>query len=307
MRNALFFLLLSCLLTATLNAAVIKETEAQHNKIFVIGQDVPSINDFSSALKDAPDGCMAYTAINDLRGLSEPVDHGAGVNNIDELIRIHPEYQVIQIGLYMRFMLKEIVQGGLDQNIIQLGKWIKKSGRDVYLRIGYEFDNPDNDYDPQQYIPAYRYIVDHLRRMDIPNVHFVWHTIAWKDGDWPAYDPLRWYPGDAYVDWVGISFFDPQREEERAVAAELARKINKPLMIAESSPFKRYSEQEKLEWIRKLFEYIKKNDVSFLSYINVNWDALPLFAAEKWGDARLQNNPVLMEEWQKQIEEFKKR
>jgi len=284
-----------------------------YSPIFVVGQDVRSINDFLSSLKefsgtkdiDYPDGFMAYTAINDLRGLSEPVDQGAGINYTDELIREHPQSQIIQIGLYMRYMLKEVVGGGLDQNIIQLGQWIKNSKKDVYLRIGYEFDNPDNDYDPQEYIHAYRYIVDKLREMDIPNVHFVWHTIAWKDKDWPAYDPLKWYPGDQYVDWVGISFFDPQRDKERDTAAKLARKINKPLMIAESSPFNQYTDEEKLQWIKKLFDYIKSNDVKFLSYINVNWDGLPLFKDQKWGDARLQKDPVLMEEWLRQVEQFR--
>ncbi len=281
--------------------------------IFLIGQDVRSIDDFMAALKDfpstkelhTPDGIMAYTAINDVRGLSEPVDHGAGVNYTDELFRKYPKVQIVQIGLYMKYMLKEVVQGGLDENINQLGQWIKSCGKRVYLRVGYEFDNPDNDYDPEQYVKAYRYIVDRIKKLAVPNVYFVWHTIAWKAQDWPAYDPMKWFPGDSYVDWVGISFFDSQRDEERDAAAELARKINKPLMIAESSPFNQYSVEGKLQWIKKLFEYIRVNKASFLSYINVNWDELPLFKAEKWGDARLENNPVLLEEFLKQIEQFR--
>ena len=281
-----------------------------HKPIFVVGQDVQSINDFFSSLRNLPntknihypDGFMAYTAINDLRGLSESVDQGAGVNYTDELIRNYPQCRIIQIGLYLKYMLKEIVGGGLDQNIVQLGRWIKNSKKDVYLRIGYEFDNPENDYDPQEYIQAYRYIVERLRKMDIPNVHFVWHTMAWRDKDSPVYGPLKWYPGDQYVDWVGISFFDAQRDQERDAAAVLARKIHKPLMIAESSPFFQYTDEEKLRWIKKLFDYVKNNDVKFLSYINVNWDDLTMFKTKKWGDARLQKSTVIMKEWLKQID-----
>ena len=76
-------------------------------------------------------------------------------------------------------------------------------------------------------------------------------------------------------------------------------------MIAESSPFKQYTIEEKLQWIKKLFNYIKNNDVKFLSYINVNWDSLPLFEAQKWGDARLQKSPVLMKEWLNQVKQFR--
>ena len=280
---------------------------------FLIGQDVQSIDDFLAALKTSPsvkdihypNGIMAYTAINDVRGLSESVDHGAGVNFVDESLQKYPVSQVVQIGLYMKFMLKEVVSGGLDDNITKMGRWIKNCNQRVYLRIGYEFDNPDNEYDPEEYIHAYRYVVDHLRKMDIPNVYFVWHTIAWRDPSWPIFDPMKWFPGDDYVDWVGISFFDSQRDEERETTAELARKLKKPLMIAESSPFNQYTVEGKLQWIRKLFKYIHDSDVQFLSYINVNWDVFPLFESQKWGDARLENSPPLMAEWLKQIEQYR--
>ncbi len=281
--------------------------------IYVVGQDTESISDFLLALNDFsernaavnPDGFMAYTAINDIRGLSEPVDHGAGMNCVDDLFQKYPRFPIVQIGLYMKYMLKEVLTGGLDQNIDKIGEWIKNSGKEVYLRIGYEFDSPDNEYDPQLYVQAYRYIVDRLRKMDVANVHFVWHTIAWRDQSWAPYDPMKWYPGDTYVDWVGISFFDSHQDTERIAAADLSRKLNKPLMIAESSPFNRYTVDKKRQWIDTLFQYIQENNVRFLSYINVNWDALPLFEKEKWGDARLQNDGVLMNHWLEKIEGYR--
>jgi len=292
-----------------------KPVPAHPNAVFIIGQDIQSIGDYLlhfqhfEGINDAhyPDGMMAYTAINDPRGLSESVDHGAGVNFVDGLIQAYPEYNIIQIGLYMRHMLKEVTSGGLDGNIFKIGDWIKNSGKDVYLRIGYEFDNPENGYDPQEYIKAYQYIVDKFRALGISNVHFVWHTIAWTDPNWPPFDPMKWYPGDEYVDWIGISFFDCDRDAEREAVAELARTKNKPLMIAESSPFNRYSNEEKLRWMQIFFEYVDKHNVKFLSYINVNWDQLPLFESQKWGDARLQNSSVLMGAWLKEIEKYRQK
>ncbi len=281
--------------------------EDSRDSIFVIGQDNKSIADYMVAMSQgkSPNGIMVYTAINDLRGLSQPVDQGAGVNYADELLHKYPQMQVVQIGLYMRYMLNEIVQGSFDKNIDLLGEWIKRSGKQVYLRIGYEFDNPDNEYDPGQYIKAYRYIVDRLKRDNVNNVYFVWHSIAWRDKGWPEYDPLKWYPGNEYVDWIGISFFDIKRDEERNIITKIAKSKNKPIMIAESSPFKQYTVEEKLGWIKKLFEYIKFNNVKFLSYINVNWDMLPLFKADEYGDARLLKDPILIEEWVKEINQFR--
>lgn len=309
MRGLKFIFIVGLLLISSLCHA--RETD---KNIFVVGQDTKSIADYCSYLKEyygnkndyLPDGFMVYTAINDPQGLWEPVDQGAGRNYADELIHTYPKAQIIQIGLYMRYMLREVVKGGLDQNIIQLGQWVKNSKKEVYLRVGYEFDNPENGYDPQEYVQAYRYIVEKLRSMDISNIHFVWHSIAWRDKDWPVTDPFKWYPGDQYVDWVGISFFDSQRDEERNAMAELARKIKKPLMIAESSPFKKYTQEEKLSWIKKLFEYIKNNDVKLLSYINVNWDELPMFKKEKWGDSRLERDRDLIKAWLREVEQFHK-
>jgi hypothetical protein len=303
---------ISLLLAVSCISIGFAEPELSSNKpLLVIGQDSKSISDFFTALEpfvaagdiSFPDGIMAYTAISDLRGLSEPVDHGAGVNYVDELLKKYPTIQIVQLGLYMRYALDDIARGLLDNNIDELSQWIERSGKQVYLRIGYEFDNPENDYDPQQYILAYRRIVNRLRKNGLTNVYFVWHTIAWKDKDWPAYQPLQWYPGDEYVDWIGISFFDAARTTERNIATELARDKNKPLMIAESSPFNQYTVESKVAWLQSLFNYVNANNVRFISYINVNWDALPMFSTEKWGDARLQNDPILMDELLKHIKQ----
>ena len=307
----LLILFLYPILSAPAQAAAIG---LDNQPTLVIGQDSQSISDFINRLSNSksaqdwfyPDGIMVYTAINDPRGLSEPADHGAGINHADDILRKFPKMQVVQIGLYLKYMLTEIVNGGLDENIDKLGKWIKDSKKDVYLRIGYEFDNPDNEYAPAEYVKAYRYIVDRLREFGVNTVHYVWHTIAWKDKTWPGYNPLAWYPGDEYVDWVGISFFDSKRDKERRLAVKIAHAKKKPLMIAESSPFNQYSVEEKSEWLNQLFEFISQNHIKFISYINVNWDDLLLFKAMKWGDARLQKHPELLEQWLRHIEKFRR-
>ncbi|MFA5087919.1 MAG: glycosyl hydrolase [Candidatus Omnitrophota bacterium] len=303
-----------CVLMGQASPASSAQASVASLPIFVIGQDIQSIEDFMGSLKripedegvSCPDGFMVYTAINDLRGLSEAVDHGAGINHADMLSQQYPQMSIIQIGLYMKYMLGEVARGGLDENIERLGRWIIRSGKDVYLRIGYEFDNPDNQYHPDDYIQAYRHIVDYLRSMNVDNVQFVWHSIAWCDAQWPAYDPGQWYPGDDYVDWVGLSFFDAQRDKERRLLTEFAESKGKPLMVAESSPFRQYSLEEKQQWVRKLFEYIDESGVSFLSYINVDWDNLELFAGEKWGDARLEREEILMKEFLARVSSWRR-
>ena len=64
-----------------------------------------------------------------------------------------------------------------------------------------EFDNPWFGFQPDLYVKAYRKIANALE--SIPGLHFVWHSWAA-----PRREPLEsFYPGDAYVDWVGVSVF----------------------------------------------------------------------------------------------------
>lgn len=309
MFNKLFSTLFLLTVMFSLSSAGIIKTKP----VFVIGQDNQSIEDYFSSLKESsatavsyPDGIMVYTSIDSVSGLNEPSYNGAGINYADDMLKKYPDIKVVQIGLYMKYMLDEVINGTFDQNIDKLGLWIKNSNKDVYLRIGYECDNTENDYNPEKYIEAYRHIANRLKDKNISNIYFVWHIIAWTSDKKNRYNPIIYYPGDDCVDLIGISFFDVSAVKERKIAGDIASAKKKPLMIAESSPFNRYSVENKLTWINALFKYVKDYKISFISYINVNWDELPMFEQQKWGDARLQQNKKLMQTWSDNIKQFKK-
>ncbi|MDD5022462.1 MAG: hypothetical protein PHR82_10105 [Endomicrobiaceae bacterium] len=286
---------------------------AKNSPVFVIGQDSQSIEEFFSSLKQFnikeisyPDGIMVYTSVNSVNGLDEPSYNGAGINYADDLLKKYPDIKVVQIGLYMKDMLDEVINGSFDENIDKLGLWIKNSNKKVYLRIGYEFDNPENGYNPDKYIKAYQHIVIRLKNNEVSNVYFVWHAIAWNGNKKNTYNPLIYYPGDDYVDWIGISFFDATAVKERKIVSDIALNKKKPIMIAESSPFNQYSVEKKLAWMKNFFKYVKDYNISFISYINVNWNELPMFSSQNWGDARLQQDKILIEKWCDNIKLFKK-
>ena len=109
----------------------------------------------------------------------------------------------------------------------------------MYLRVGYEFDYPDNHFDAVGYVKVFRRIHDLLSAEKVENVAYVWHSYGYGVTE----DLLRWYPGDDYVDWFGVSFFGGEKAETRRKVdlamtrvAEFARRRNKPLMIAEATP-----------------------------------------------------------------------
>ena len=250
-----------------------------------------------------PAGVMLYTSIQRLEGLTKPADYGAGIQDGNYLLEKYPQ-AVVQLGLYLVDALEDVAAGKYDEHIARLGEWIKKADRPVYLRIGYEFDYSQNHYEPKKYMAAFRYIVDYLRRENVNNVSFVWHSYA---GYVQGYR-TDWYPGDNYVDWFAISFFDAYNRANMEGMARLAEEHQKPFMIAEAMPKGlRVSDGEKVwkRWFKKFFEFIHAHNVKIVCYINWDWDDQPMFKGQNWGDARIESNQLIKERWLEEINGIK--
>jgi hypothetical protein len=151
--------------------------------------------------------------------------------------------------------LARIASGEFDENARQLARFIDAVGIPVWLRIGYEYDGGWNEgyENAEQYVLAWQRIVDVLRKEDVRNVEYVWQGAAFpldilNDGGYT--DIRNWYPGDAYVDWMGVSMFagldekpavrtafvPPTSRELVGKVLELARERGKPVFIAEAAP-----------------------------------------------------------------------
>ncbi len=267
--------------------------------LLIIGQQKGAMEDYVETFQTVPAGFMVYTSIQEVDGLDRPSDKGAGVQHARHWVEKYPG-TVLQIGLYMVGTLSDILDGVYDRNIDQLGDWIEEAACPVYLRIGYEFDNPENRYDPDLYQAAFRYIVKAFRKKGIPNVCFVWHSGAFSDQP-EAF--LNWYPGDEYVDWFGFSFFVTRQRGVIKTFCELARRHHKPLMIAESAPAGLYTSRAKVEWFKHFFNLIEEEDVRCVSYIHAHWDQLPMFEHMKWGDSRIQSDREIAQLWMSRIQD----
>lgn len=151
--------------------------------------------------------------------------------------------------------IKRIPAGGYDYQIDQLAQFLSRIPGTVYLRPGYEFDAAwHRGYNnPADHVAAYRYIIDRLRSRDIGDVQFVWQaaTSIVDDGlEQRRENVMDWYPGDDYVDWIGITWHTgiDQRptstsevqltslHEQALTLVEMAREKRIPVMIAEATP-----------------------------------------------------------------------
>lgn len=284
----------------------------------VIGQDYDSINSYSITLGHEPFGVMSYTALNSstgkVQGLDLAIDYGSGTEWAAGSLRAHPGSS-LQLGLWLVDSCESIVTGELDREIFNLGKFILNVRVPVYLRIGYEFDLQGNRYTPEQYVMAFHYIVDTFRAREIKNVAFVWHSWGGLPRDNIPFQ--LWFPGKTYVDWCGISLFEQPYECDPFepdctlphidAMANFCRDLNIPMMIAESTPFggivngsggaggneAGYRGDSWTRWFIPVLGIIEKYDIRMWSYINCDWDALPMWAVNHapgvhWGDSRIE-------------------
>lgn len=261
-------------------AALLSAAMPAHAKrpLLFVGQDIASVAAYiDSGCCGRPDGVTTYIGFYDLlspdahfggTGMdaagrpAADADWGAGpINALATARRFGTAY--IAIGLDISEGahpggLAAIASGRHDDKVDQLARLLRAMGRTVALRIGYEFDGAWNKgYDDRRaYVAAWRHIVDRLRVQGAGDVRFVWQGSASPMDDLieggRREEVGGWYPGDAYVDWVGLSWFLPPDARpgvpaslklgvptQRMLADELvrfARDHRKPVMIAESAP-----------------------------------------------------------------------
>lgn len=305
-------------------------------RLLVIGQDLgaiggfPAPNDhgYADRMPLVPGGVTTYTDLANLRGLQAPSNVGSGDTWAQGIIE-RPLYRdsLLVVGLYMVGSERLAAAGKLDARIATLADWIRACRRPVLLRIGYEFDGSWNHYDPEAYQQAYRRIVDRLRAGRVDNCATVWQAATSPVNRTQA-DIAQWYPGDAYVDWVGCSWFlsTPRQVELTDALVGFARAHAKPVMVCESAPqgydttrstrrnigFEGKAGEGRQElapeaiwaaWYVPFFDYLDRNQdaIRILAYINVDWDAQwlwgPPYRQGYWGDSRIETSPGLKARW----------
>lgn len=324
-----------------------------------IGQDFFSIQEYVLSQYNAslesgstkplvsfePAATMFYTDIQELKGLATPVDYGSGIEFATGLAEAFP-HSGIQIGLWLNGTegCRDIIRGRLDHQLQELYYFLKKiKVPRVFLRVGYEFDNPWFGYsdDPKLYKEAFRYMVQfcenhlsvkHCRQKII----FCWHSWAA-----PKVASLQdFYPGDDFVDWIGVSIFQqlyPWANENTdnvqntfaggsmdqvIEVLEFAKEHDKPIMIAESTPFggmtlegqppenllhnkTYYVDDDTTDiwdlWFEPTLKLIEEYDIEMWSYINCDWDSQPMWTDVGFGDTRLSSSTNVMTQWQEQV------
>ncbi|NQZ89882.1 MAG: hypothetical protein HRT54_20120 [Colwellia sp.] len=294
-----------------------------------IGQDVDSINAYHQSISVVAGGVTNYLGINSLGGLTSNAESGAGRNNIAELVTLYPDSTLV-VGVSMNGVIDDVAAGHYDNNIDILLKTLASYQRPVYLRWAYEVDGPWNNHSNSGVISTFQYVHDQIKALGFQDsITLVWQVSSYCPNPAGQGGLEALWPGDEYVDWVGLSWFSPQdcNFERVKEAAQFARNHNKPLFINESSP-QRYqiaeltyssdaakgqNKQSKTaeaiwdEWYQPYFDFIndENNNVKAITYINADWDSQTRWNPNDgignpegyWGDSRVQANEIIKQRW----------
>lgn len=228
----------------------------------------------------------------------------------------HHPFFIAQIGLYFldKQLQEDVAAGVTDPQLRRLFGCIKAAGRPVLLRIGHEFNQHEEAYDTILYIPAFRRVAQLAHEIAPGLIATVW---AAEPAGFADRNFMDWYPGDAFVDWWGLSLFFQEHMTSPLTKAFMAAAAAKhrPVLIGESSPWFHgdkarpvrgaASLTEAKSWYRAMFAFIAAHaQVKAVSFIVVDWQRWnPIFSHVPGGfpDARLTLWPELGPWFAKQI------
>ncbi len=105
-------------------------------------------------------------------------------------------------------MWDDVADGTYDAYIDGAATRIKAWNRPVIIAFDAEFDKLTGIKGPiEDYVRAYRHVVDTFRRHKVTNVAWAWVPTGYLGGVNRA-RTFAGYPGDSYVDWVGYDPFN---------------------------------------------------------------------------------------------------
>jgi mannan endo-1,4-beta-mannosidase len=162
------------------------------------------------------------------------------------------------------YSLSTIIDGRYDRYIRSWAEGVKGLGYPIALRFAHEMNGNwypwgvfANGNEPSQYVQAWRHVHDIFAAVGATNVIWVWSpNIIWNTFT----DLASLYPGNRYVDWIGLSGYygtpgklryESFNEVFGPTIADLRTFTSKPLVITETGATNVSGEMA--PWITQMF------------------------------------------------------
>lgn len=232
-----------------------------------------------------------YFSDNWFAGIKFPKQKAEIIRNYGSVpfIRLMPRRNFHENNSDPFYSLKKIIEGKFDADLSAYANDAKEYGEPLMIEFGTEM-NGDwfpwsgvySDKNPEAFKNAFIHIIEIFRKQKTDNVTWVFHVNYDSSPDESWNSMSAYYPGDEYIDWIGMSIYGAQHPNdewtdimdifESAYNNLAAVSANKPLAVFE---FGTIENKLKSVWINNFFTLLKDKKYSRIkgiSYWHSNWD-----------------------------------
>ncbi|WP_330289850.1 glycoside hydrolase family 26 protein [Streptomyces sp. NBC_00576] len=164
-----------------------------------------------------------------------------------------------------QYRLSNIINGRFDSYITATAKSVAKARMPLVLRFAHEMNGAwypwsekVNGNHKGDYVKAWRHVHDLFEKAGATNVIWVWSPNIIRPVPGTKLKPL--YPGDDYVDWVGMTGYGVHEKSPEITFGPTIKQVQgftrKQIMIMETGA---QIDDEQLSWVNAFFPWLKKN------------------------------------------------
>lgn len=179
------------------------------------------------------------------------------------------------------YALGKIIAGDYDAYIDRFAAGVKKLGLPLAIRLDHEMNgnwyawSEDQKYNAKgQYVQMWRHVVDRFRA-DGADKYVIWLWAPTRVDDIGHKTLAPYYPGDAYVDWVGVDGYFRNKSPDATFTGTFGKTLtllrgltSKKIFLAELGATE--SGGHKQAWIESLFQSLPLNkDIIGFSWFNI--------------------------------------
>jgi len=183
------------------------------------------------------EAAWVYFSHNWYHGTQFPMQTALWIREMGAAPYIRLMLREAEAGATNRFSLEAILAGKLDEDLRAWARQARRFGTPLLVEFGTEcngewfpwnglhhgasatddFGDPAKPDGPERFAAAYRHIVRIMRAERAHNITWVFHIDAsdWPHADWNRFE--NYYPGDDFVDWIGVSAYGAQQPTDDEV------------------------------------------------------------------------------------------
>jgi len=192
-----------------------------------------AITDFEALAKKQI--TWAYFSNNWYNAITFPTAHTNTIHNAGKIpfVRMMPRTNFAEGGPDENYTMQKIINGDFDAELTQWAIDAASLSYPILVEFGTEvngdwfpwngkyngadqtsYNNPNLTDGAERFVDAYRHIIDICNNNGADNITWFFHVDAYSSPatEWNSIN--KYYPGDNYIDWIGVSVYGPQTPDE---------------------------------------------------------------------------------------------